>query len=101
MFRWGNDKFSHLGYKLFTIFYCKWFDFYIFKYSPGSYIPKHKDPGRWHYRLNFIFGGNAKFVCRNALINRKHITLFRADKYYHRTTPTDSTRYVISFGFKL
>ena len=56
MFRWGDDKFSHLGYKIFTIFFNKRFDCYFFHYKEGSYIPRHKDPsfGKRHYRLNIV-----------------------------------------------
>ena len=101
LWRWGNDKFK--GYKIFTIFYCKFFDIYLFKYPEGSFIPKHKDPGNWHYRFNIFFGkGRAEFICKKAIINNKFISLFRADKYYHRTTAVKGgNRYVLSFGLKL
>ena len=99
--RWGNDKFK--GYRIFTIFYSIFFDIYLFEYPEKSYIPKHKDPGLWHYRLNFIFGrGKSEFSCKKAIVNNKHVVLFRADKYYHKTSPVEGgKRYVLSFGLKL
>lgn len=101
LWKWGVDKF--VGYRLFTVFYSKIFDIYLFDYPEGSHIPKHKDPGRWHYRFNIFFGkGKSEFICQDALINNKYISLFRADKYYHKTSIVKGgNRYVLSFGFKL
>lgn len=101
MWKWGNDKFS--GYKIFTIIYCKYFDLYLFRYPKGSFIPKHKDPGKWHYRINIFFGkGKSQFICQNTIINNSYCSLFRADKYYHRTTKVEGgTRFVLSFGLKI
>ena len=57
IFKWGKDRFSHLGYDLFTIYFCKKFDCYLFKYKENSYITRHKDTSfgyDHHIRFNFV-----------------------------------------------
>ncbi len=109
MFRWGDDKFSHLGYRLFTFFYSERFDCYLFHYREGSYIPRHKDPsyGKRHYRFNIVLkkpkeGGD--FICKKTILSlfNGRIMLFRADNSYHQITPiTKGTRWLLSFGVRL
>ncbi|WNA16101.1 2OG-Fe(II) oxyGenease [Xanthomonas phage XaC1] len=109
MFRWGNDKYSHLGYRIFTLAYCKRFDLYLFKYNEGSFIPKHKDPsfGMRHYRLNLVLkkpdkGG--EFICNNKIFSifNDRIMLFRADTEYHKITKVEKgTRWLLSLGIRL
>lgn len=81
------------------------FDCYLFYYPKGSYIPKHKDPGKFgkQYRLNFEIvkakkGG--QFQCKKiiwSLWNR--IFLFRADAEYHKVSKIEEgCRIVLSFG---
>lgn len=108
MFKWGNDKYSHLGYKLFTFIFCKRFDCYLFYYKEGSYIPRHKDPsfGMRHYRLNFVLkdadvGG--QFVCQKMIWSYKNrIFLFRADNSYHKIEKIEKgNRILLSFGIRI
>lgn len=104
LFKWGNDRFSHLGYKIFTLFYNRFLDVYIFKYEKGSYIPKHKDPKKYGamYRLNVVLGDPTQFYCNGPHINIKNrFILFRADKYKHWTDKTKKRRFVLSIGVKL
>lgn len=84
----------------------KWgFDCYLFYYPTGSFIPKHKDPGKFgaQYRLNFELvkakkGG--KFWCKNILWSLgNRIFLFRADTEYHKVSKIEEGfRIVLSFG---
>lgn len=108
MFHWGNDKFSHLGYKIFTLAFCKRFDLYLFHYKEGSYIPKHKDPsfGMKHYRINVVLkkpdkGG--QFICKNKLsLFNGRIICFRADTEYHKITKIEKgNRWLLSLGIRL
>lgn len=107
MWKWGEDKFK-TGYKLFTIFYSKLLgiDIYLFHYPQGSFIPKHKDPGKSgaHYRFNIELVAAKKggvFICENkilALFSR--IYLFRADTNYHQVSVIEEgCRIVLSFGW--
>ena len=106
LWRWGEDTYR-TGYKIFTIFFSKCFDTYIFHYREGTYIPKHKDPssGRKIYRLNIelvkaVSGG--QFICNKMIWQWKdRIYLFRADTSYHYVTPIEKgSRWLLSFGFK-
>ena len=106
-FRWGNDKFN-TGYKVFTLFFSKRFDCYLFYYPKGSLIPRHKDPsfGYRHYRLNIVLkkpdeGG--QFLCKKMIwsFNNK-VYLFRADDSYHSCTQiTKGTRILLGFGVRV
>lgn len=107
LFRWGNDKFD-TGYRIFTIFYNRWFDVYLFDYPTGSLIPKHKDPGKRgaHYRLNVeickaVEGG--VFSCKGPHLRIfERVYLFRADRYYHRVSRVDNgRRLVFSVGITI
>lgn len=107
MWEWGNDTY-HTGYRIFTVFFSKWFDCYIFKYKEGSYIPKHKDPsgGKRIYRLNIELVKAEKggvFVCHKMIWQfRDRIYFFRADDSYHYVTKIESgSRWLLSFGFKV
>lgn len=101
--KWGNDKFA-TGYKIFTIFWSKWFDIYLFRYESGSHIPKHKDPGKFHYRINWVIKkpkSGGEFICNNYNCWIKdRLFGFRADKNYHKVTKTEGERWVLSIGFK-
>lgn len=106
LWSWGEDTY-HTGYRIFTLFFSKQFDCYLFHYKEGSYIPKHKDPrgGRKIYRFNLELikakkGG--KFVCNNMLFSLgRRLFLFRADTSYHYVTPIEEgSRWVLSVGFK-
>lgn len=108
MLRWGDDKFSHLGYKIFTIFFNKRFDCYLFHYKEGSYIPRHKDPsfGKRHYRLNIVLkkpkeGG--QWLCKKTIFNfKERVIVFRADDSYHQITKiTKGDRWLLSFGIRV
>lgn len=109
MFRWGDDKFSHLGYRIFTFFFSKRFDAYLFHYCEGSYIPKHKDPsfGMKHYRLNIVLKKPEKggeFICKNKIFSicNDRIIFFRADTEYHKINKIEKgERFLLSFGIRL
>jgi hypothetical protein len=71
----------------------------------GSYIPKHKDPGKHCkvYRLNIELRKAKKggeFKCKNTIWQwRNRIYCFRADANYHQVTPIEEgSRWVLSFG---
>ena len=107
MWKWGDDAY-HTGYRIFTLFFSKVFDCYVFHYKEGSYIPRHKDPGsgRRVYRLNIELvkakkGGT--FVCKKLIWSKwGRVYLFRADDSYHYVTPIEQgSRWLLSFGFKL
>lgn len=87
-------------------------DCYFFKFPPGSYVPKHKDPSKFgkQYRLNFVFwdtdfsdychiGG--RFHCKKFVFNLfDRIYMFRADSEYHKLSMVaQGTQYILSFGF--
>ncbi len=107
LLRWGNDKFN-TGYRIFTFFFCKRFDMYLFHYTEGSLIPKHKDPsfGYRHYRFNIVLkqpqlGGI--FKCKNCIFSyHNRIHLFRADTSFHSVSRIEKgERWLLSFGFRI
>lgn len=107
MWSWGKDTY-HTGYDIFTLFFSKSFDAYIFRYPEGSYIPKHKDPscGRRIYRLNFVIKkakNGGEFKCQKMIFSLfSRIHFFRADTSYHYVTKIEEgSRILLSFGFKL
>ncbi|AGN30357.1 hypothetical protein VPFG_00360 [Vibrio phage nt-1] len=77
----------------------------MFHYPKDSYIPKHKDPGKFHYRINWVVKkpkSGGEFICNGAFhIIKDRLFGFRADKFYHRTTKANESRWVLSIGFKL
>ena len=107
LWKWGNDRFSNLGYKIFTLAYIKGiFDCYLFYYKKGSYIPKHKDPSKYgkQYRFNIVLkkpSAGGEFVCKGKHFNLwDRFIFFRADRDYHYINKiTQGTRLMLSFGF--
>jgi len=82
-------------------------DIYIFHYKTGSFIPKHKDPGKYgrHYRFNITLkkadkGG--EFVCSNVVFRWWRFCLFRADANFHKVKKIEKgSRWVLSIGVTL
>lgn len=106
LWKWGFDRFR-TGYKIFTLAYWQGiFDCYLFVYSEGGMIPKHKDPRKYgkQYRFNLVLKkpkSGGKFWCKGKHFNfNDRIILFRADKYYHGISEvTEGQRIMLSFGF--
>lgn len=107
MWRWGKDDYN-TGYRIFTFLYSRLLgiDIYLFHYPEGSWIPKHKDPGKYgpHYRFNIELkktdvGG--EFKCSNKIFSLwNRVQCFRADTNYHRVTKIQKgSRWVLSFGW--
>ena len=108
-FKWGKDRFSHLGYDLFTIYFSKKFDCYLFKYKENSYIPRHKDPSfgyDHHIRFNFVLKKPEKggtFYCNKMIYSgfNNRLFIFDASKSYHKIDKiTKGTRYLLGIGIR-